>query len=258
MCDKMSVVSIGGSVIDLKTENKVLATIRVVIAGLLIGGRDLEGYHEYTLENMFFLKEGIKLPEPQKLEISPTIMESEIVDRRIMMCRNGNMIIKGNLKHSGDVVVKYAYKPFQRTNLINEAVSGLFRVPKHPSLLDYKGVTDGSGLVSEFVDDSTTLDEWVRNNRGPNLHDKMEGVKSKCLEALEILHSRNLFHGDIKPENIMVGKNGSSIKLIDFSCMYSVDYPLDLGRYGTKGYTKDTNKIPNAEADLYALDHCFL
>ena len=139
MCDKMSVVGIGGSVIDLKTENKVLATIRVVIAGLLIGGRDLEGYHEYTLENMFFLKEGIKFPEPQKLEISPTIMESEIVDRRIMMCRNGNMIIKGNLKHSGDVVVKYAYKPFQRTNLINEAVSGLFRVPKHPSLLDYKG-----------------------------------------------------------------------------------------------------------------------
>jgi serine/threonine protein kinase len=37
----------------------------------------------------------------------------------------------------------------------------------------------------------------------------------KIIEGLKYLHSRNIVHGDLKPENIILGKDGS-LKIIDF------------------------------------------
>ncbi len=64
-------------------------------------------------------------------------------------------------------------------------------------------------LLMEFVD-GKTLDEI----EGPTI-DQLILIFVQAAEAIVHMHRRGVFHGDLKPSNIMVSKDGQ-VKLIDF------------------------------------------
>lgn len=78
------------------------------------------------------------------------------------------------------------------------------------SLEEVPGV--GMCIVQEWID-GVTLGEWLRTKPSKAARKR---VFSQLLDALEYIHSLQLVHHDLKPDNILITRNGANVKLIDF------------------------------------------
>ncbi|RLB51565.1 MAG: hypothetical protein DRJ42_16600 [Deltaproteobacteria bacterium] len=74
-----------------------------------------------------------------------------------------------------------------------------------------------------------------------------------AVSALAYLHRIGLRHGDVKPDNLVVTRDGSAT-LIDFSCARPLDGASSQGPTGTPGYMAPELRggRPNHRADLFA------
>lgn len=78
------------------------------------------------------------------------------------------------------------------------------------SLEEIDGV--GRCIVQEWID-GITLGEWLRTKPSKAARKR---VFSQLMDALEYIHSLQLVHHDLKPDNILITRNGANVKLIDF------------------------------------------
>ncbi len=94
----------------------------------------------------------------------------------------------------------------------------------------------GECIVTEWVD-GTTLKEWLG---APRTRKERRRVARKLTEVLRYVHSQDVAHRDLKPSNILITRNGTRVKLIDFAtpsadtlddiyCLGSVFEDLRLG-----------------------------
>ncbi|MCT7972614.1 serine/threonine protein kinase [Laspinema olomoucense] len=76
-------------------------------------------------------------------------------------------------------------------------------------------------------------------------------------EALMEVHSHQLLHLDIKPDNIVLRGGTSEAVLIDFGLARGFDHPLTTTRYSEKGYSalemSSQNRKRGAYTDVYGL-----
>lgn len=87
-----------------------------------------------------------------------------------------------------------------------------------------------------------------------------EGVVQICrhvCDALSVLHCNGIIHRDIKPDNVMVTKNGA-VKVIDFNASkeYKQDAEKDTKVLGTTGYAAPEQygiSQSDARTDIYAV-----
>lgn len=78
------------------------------------------------------------------------------------------------------------------------------------SLEEIDGV--GRCIVQEWID-GITLGEWLKTKPSKAARKR---VFSQLMDALEYIHSLQLVHHDLKPDNILITRNGANVKLIDF------------------------------------------
>ena len=78
------------------------------------------------------------------------------------------------------------------------------------SLEQIEGV--GQCIVQEWID-GVTLGEWLQSKPTKAARERVFG---QLLDALEYLHSLQLVHHDLKADNILITRNGTNAKLIDF------------------------------------------
>ena len=78
------------------------------------------------------------------------------------------------------------------------------------SLEEIDGV--GRCIVQEWID-GITFGEWLQSKPSKAAQKRAFG---QLLEALEYIHSLQLVHHDLKPDNILITRNGANVKLIDF------------------------------------------
>lgn len=80
---------------------------------------------------------------------------------------------------------------------------------------------DGVGrcIVQEWID-GMTFGEWLQTQ--PSKASR-ERVLKQLLDALEYIHSRQFVHRDLKSDNILITRNGSNVKLIDFGLSLTDD-----------------------------------
>ena len=73
---------------------------------------------------------------------------------------------------------------------------------------------DGVGrcIVQEWID-GVMLGEWVSARQSNTVRER---IFAQLLDALEYLHGLQLVHHDLKPDNILITRNGANVKLIDF------------------------------------------
>lgn len=85
----------------------------------------------------------------------------------------------------------------------------------HPNILTVHeiGETDGTHfIVTEFIDGRTLKDYLVKES--PNLEKVLE-IAAQIASALSVAHDAGIIHRDIKPDNIMIRKDGIA-KILDF------------------------------------------
>lgn len=111
----------------------------------------------------------------------------------------------------------------------------------HANLVQYVSMgEDGEGtyLLTEFVDGETLAQRMADDTR-PHIH--IQKVFTQLLDCLGYLHSHQVVHLDLKPDNILLTRIGETIKLIDLGFCYTDSYDLTMGRnavYSAPFYAK--------------------
>ena len=129
----------------------------------------------------------------------------------------------------------------------------------HPGLVPvYDAGTDGRGrpwVVMELVEGETLADTL---KRGPLPSQRAAAVGRSIAEALAYVHGQGLLHRDVKPANILVGRDGR-VRLTDFGIARLVDAARVTSTgmmVGTASYLAPeqvAGEPVGAPADVYAL-----
>lgn len=86
----------------------------------------------------------------------------------------------------------------------------------HPNIAATYGLEQiegvGQCIVQEWID-GVTLGEWLQSKPTKAARERVFG---QILDALEYLHGLQLVHHDLKADNILITRNGTNAKLIDF------------------------------------------
>lgn len=122
----------------------------------------------------------------------------------------------------------------------------------------YDAGTDAAGrpwVVMEFVD-GETLAEVIR--RGPVTAHEVAAMGRALAEALQHVHEQGLIHRDVKPANVLVGRDGR-VRLTDFGIARLIDAAKVTATgftVGTASYLSPeqvTGKPVGPPSDVYSL-----
>uniref|UniRef100_A0A8D0EX17 Eukaryotic translation initiation factor 2 alpha kinase 2 n=1 Tax=Strix occidentalis caurina TaxID=311401 RepID=A0A8D0EX17_STROC len=100
-----------------------------------------------------------------------------------------------------------------------------------------------------------TLENWIEKNRRDLKYHEMAQTKFlQILKGVKYIHSRELIHRDLKPQNIFISRE-DKIKIGDFGLVTSVAYGTLTENRGTKSYMapEQFGDTYGNEVDIYAL-----
>lgn len=145
----------------------------------------------------------------------------------------------------------------KRTLYGSAEVYSVLRTLSHPNIANvYDVVCDGTKITvfEEYVDGQTVADYLQTGLYSPS---GVRKVISSLCDALDLLHSHQIIHKDIKPENVMIDSNGN-VKLIDFDAarIYKLFQSQDTQAIGTMGYAAPEQYGINQtdeRTDIYAI-----
>ena len=127
---------------------------------------------------------------------------------------------------------------------------------QHPYIVQTVGLEHvegwGACIVMEYVD-GMRLDEWLKTPQSKECRLKLT---IELLEAVEYIHSMGMVHRDLKPGNILVTRNGTNIKLIDFGLADDDHIAILKQPAGTPNYISPeqaVHAVPDARNDIYSL-----
>jgi len=113
--------------------------------------------------------------------------------------------------------------------------------------------------VSEYIE-GRTLRQWMDDNPEPDLAE-VRTIVEQIARGLRAFHRREMVHQDLKPENVMIDRDGT-VKIVDFGSarilgIEEVARPVrPEGALGTVGYTAPEIVLgapASPRADIYSL-----
>lgn len=88
----------------------------------------------------------------------------------------------------------------------------------HPNLVQYVSWgedIEGPYLLTDYIDGVTLADQIERWKTAPPTAPQVCSIFTQLLQCLGYLHSHQVIHLDLKPDNIMLTRVGNVVKLID-------------------------------------------
>ena len=129
-------------------------------------------------------------------------------------------------------------------------------------MLEYGQDEDTPFIVQEFVE-GATLQEVIKEGNGIKLQ-KSLSIISQLLKALHSAHQLKIVHRDIKAANVMILKDGGSVKLADFGIARISEAPdltMTGAIIGTPKYMAPEQMFGlkvDSRADLFSVTMVFL
>lgn len=149
-----------------------------------------------------------------------------------------------------------ACKLGERESIMNEILH-LTRVQDHPNVVRYLGYEDGAhvwGMLQELC--HTTLSEAMASDAWTPR--RAERAFRDATRAVAFLHSKGVVHRDVKPDNLMLRQDGTTV-LIDFGL--AADDGIVQGPAGSHPYAAPEvfrGPYDGAKADVWSLGVLFV
>ncbi|NXI86258.1 E2AK2 kinase, partial [Rhipidura dahli] len=166
----------------------------------------------------------------------------------------------------------YAIKRVEFTEKVEREAEGLARLT-HENIVRYHSSWKGNDLIKDpdsswnsdkeicclFIQmefcEQGTLEKWIAKTRKDrNYYVMAQNKFLQIVKGVEYIHSENLIHRDLKPQNIFISHD-DKIKIGDFGLVTSVAFETLSEDRGTKSYMAPEQSGPNygKEIDIYAL-----
>lgn len=123
---------------------------------------------------------------------------------------------------------------------------------EHPNLVRYISLTD-DGILMEYVD-GETLSQRVAAHPEYFTKQNTDKFLHQLLDAVACLHSHQVLHLDLKPDNVLLTRINSDVKLIDLGCCYTDTFADTPGR--TNAYAAPeqlSGGSVDERTDIYAI-----
>lgn len=124
---------------------------------------------------------------------------------------------------------------------------------EHPSLVRYISMGD-DGLLTEYVDGETltqrlaTQPDYFRSKKNTDKFIR------QLLDVVGYLHSHQVLHLDLKPDNILLTHIGSDVKLIDLGFCYTDTFADTQGHTSTYAAPEQlSGDAVDVRTDIYAI-----
>ncbi len=121
-------------------------------------------------------------------------------------------------EHAGDIRYQEALRKEFETG---------FRL-EHPHLVRYVSL-NGDSILMEYVD-GETLAQRLATNPAYFSRKNTDKLIRQLLDVVGFLHSHQVLHLDLKPDNIMLTRIGNDVKLVDLGCCLTDTFADTPGR----------------------------
>lgn len=144
-----------------------------------------------------------------------------IIERKLGDGGMGEVYYARHNKVDREVAIKVLYSHLFSNESIhnrfkNEA-NALIKL-NHPHIVkifDYVEQENFACLIMEYIN-GYSLDTYISQVSGPLPSQKATIIICSVLDAVQYAHDNNVYHRDIKPANIMISKDGSKVRIMDF------------------------------------------
>lgn len=180
---------------------------------------------------------------------APRLLAERRVYRLYTVVRSGRRYVLKTLRPELAGVEAYRallHKEFQLANTLDhQGIASVFALEQNPEI--------GECIMMEYVDGST-LSNFLKTKP---TKDERRRIAVELAEALCYLHSRGIYHRDLKPDNLMITSHGHHMRIIDFGLGDSDDFEMLKASGGTERFGAPEQQSPagavvDASADVWA------
>lgn len=123
---------------------------------------------------------------------------------------------------------------------------------EHPNLVRYLSL-DKDGILMEYVDGETLSQRLAKNPDYFKQRKNTDKLVRQLLSVLQYLHSHQVLHLDLKPDNILLTHINDDVKLIDLGFCYTDTFADTQGHTNAFAAPEQlVGKKVDARSDIYA------
>ena len=124
---------------------------------------------------------------------------------------------------------------------------------EHPNLVRYVSLT-ANGILMEYIDGVTLAERLAQQPEYFLDKHNTHRFVSQLLDVVGYLHSHQVLHLDLKPDNILLTRINNDVKLIDLGCCYTDTFTDTQGRTNRYAAPEQlSGEAPDVRTDIYAI-----
>ena len=126
---------------------------------------------------------------------------------------------------------------------------------EHPNLVRYISL-DNDSILMEYVEGETLSQRLASNPDYFKNRKNTDKFIRQLLNVIGYLHSHQVLHLDLKPDNILITRINDDVKLIDLGCSYTDSFPDTTGHTNAYAAPEQLSIIHSPlsiQTDIYAI-----